>query len=97
MCVSAAADIRGRQLEYSIGGLQGQGYCVERLRLSLYNVEAVEIFFMLMHDDFLLLFPGPSKDYAYLTVFRLSLCNQSQGSASLFFSLLLDTRLPYNE
>ena len=32
-----------------------QGYCVERL--SLLNVEVVEIFFMLMHDDFLLLFP----------------------------------------
>ena len=48
-------DIRARQLERSIGGLLGQGYCVERL--SLLNVEAVEIFFMLMRDDFLLLFP----------------------------------------
>ena len=44
-------DIRARQLERSIGGLQSQGYCVERL--SLLNVEAVEIFFMLMRDDFL--------------------------------------------
>ena len=43
-------DIQARQLECSIGGLQGQGYCVERL--SLLNVEAVEIFFMLMPDDF---------------------------------------------
>ena len=43
-------DIRARQLERSIRGLQGQGYCVERL--SLLNVEAVEIFFMLMPDDF---------------------------------------------
>ena len=34
---------------------EGQGYCVEWL--SLLNVEAVEIFFMLMRDDFLLLFP----------------------------------------
>ena len=39
-------DIRARQLEHSIGGLQDQGYCVERL--SLLNVEAVEIFF---HGD----------------------------------------------
>ena len=43
------------QLECSIGGLQGDGYCVERL--SLLNIEAAEIFFMLMRDDFLLLFP----------------------------------------
>ena len=48
-------DIRARQLKRSIGALQSQGYCVERL--SLLNVEAVEIFFMLMRDDFLLLFP----------------------------------------
>ena len=50
-------DIRARQLERSVGGLQSQrlGYCVERL--SLLNVEAVEIFFMLMRDNFLLLFP----------------------------------------
>ena len=48
-------DIRARQLEHSIGDLQGQGYCVERL--SLLNVEAVEIFYLLMHDDFILLFP----------------------------------------
>ena len=48
-------DIRARQLECSIGGLQSQGYCVERL--SLLNIEAVEIFFMLTRDDFLLLFP----------------------------------------
>ena len=27
-------DIRARQLERSIGGLQGQGYCVERLSLE---------------------------------------------------------------
>ena len=39
-------DIRARQLEHSIGGLQDQGYCVEWL--SLLNVEAVEIFF---HGD----------------------------------------------
>ena len=32
-------DVRARQLECSIGGLQGQGYCVQRL--SLLNVEAV--------------------------------------------------------
>ena len=35
-------DIRARQLEHSSGGLQGQGYCVEKL--SLLNIEAVEIF-----------------------------------------------------
>ena len=35
-------NIRARQLEGSIGGLLGQGYCVERL--SLLNIEAVEIF-----------------------------------------------------
>ena len=45
-------DIRARQLERSIGG---QDYCVERL--SLLNVDGVEIFFMLMRDDFILLFP----------------------------------------
>ena len=38
MCVSAATF----GLERSIGGLQGQGYCEERL--SLLNVEVVEIF-----------------------------------------------------
>ena len=48
-------DIRARQLDRSIGGLQGQGYCVERL--SLLNVEAVKIFFMLMCDNFHLLLP----------------------------------------
>jgi len=53
--VCFGGDIRARQLERSIGGLQGQDYCVERL--SLLNVEAVEIFFMLMCDNFLLLFP----------------------------------------
>ena len=53
MCFSG--DIRARKLERSIGGLLGQGYCVERL--SLLNVEAVEIFFMLMCDKFFLLFP----------------------------------------
>ena len=40
--VYLGSDIRTRQLERSIGGLQGQGYCVERL--SLLNVEAVEFF-----------------------------------------------------
>ena len=48
-------DIRARQLERSIRCLQGQGYCVEKL--SLLNVEAVDIFYMLMRDDLLLLFP----------------------------------------
>ena len=48
-------DFRARQLECSIGSLLGQGYCVERL--SLHNVESVEIFFILMRDDFILLFP----------------------------------------
>ena len=48
-------DIRARRLERSIGGLQGQGYCVEKL--SLLNVEAVDIFYMLMRDDLLFLFP----------------------------------------
>ena len=50
-------DIRARQLEHSVGGLLGQGYCVERL--SLLKVETVEIhkFFMLMRDNFILLFP----------------------------------------
>ena len=48
-------NIRARQLERSIGGLLGQGYCVERL--SLLKVETVEIFFMLMSDNFILLFP----------------------------------------
>ena len=52
-------NFRARQLERSNGGLQGQGYCVERL--SLLNIEAIEIFFMLMHDDFLLLFPKRSE------------------------------------
>ena len=51
MCFGGS--IWARQLERSIGGLQGQGYCVERL--SLLNVEVVEIF--LMRDDFRLLFP----------------------------------------
>ena len=37
--VCFGGDIQARQLERSIGG---QGYCVERL--SLLNVEAVEIF-----------------------------------------------------
>ena len=50
-------DIRARQLEHSVGGLLGQGYCVERL--SLLKVETVEThkFFMLMRDNFILLFP----------------------------------------
>ena len=52
MCFSG--DIQARELERSIGGLQSQGYCLERL--SLLNIEAVEIFFMLMRDNFLLLF-----------------------------------------
>ena len=47
-------DVRARQLERSVGGLQSQGYCVERL--SVLNVEAVEIFFMLMRENLLLLF-----------------------------------------
>jgi len=53
--VCFGGDIQARQLERGIGGLQGQGYFVERL--SLLNVEGVEIFVMLMCDDFLLLFP----------------------------------------
>jgi len=40
--VCFGGDIRARQLERSNGGLQGKGYCVERLRLL--NIEAVEIF-----------------------------------------------------
>ena len=52
MCFGS--DIQARELERSIGGLQSQGYCLERL--SLLNIEAVEIFFMLMRDNFLLLF-----------------------------------------
>ena len=52
MCFSG--DIQARELERSIGGLQSQGYCLERL--SLLNIEAVETFFMLMRDNFLLLF-----------------------------------------
>ena len=40
--VCFGGDILARQLEHTIGGLQGQGYCVEKL--SLPNVEAVEIF-----------------------------------------------------
>ena len=47
-------DIRARQLKRSIGALQSQGYCVERL--SLLN-RGDRYFFMLMRDDFLLLFP----------------------------------------
>ena len=50
-------DVRARPLERSIAGLQGQRYCVERLNLHI-NVEAVEILFKLMRDNFLLLFPG---------------------------------------
>ena len=46
-------NIWARQLEHSIGGLQSQGYCVERLSLLLIYVEAVEIFFMLMRDNVL--------------------------------------------
>jgi len=53
--VCFGGDIQVRHLERNIGGLLGQGNCVERL--SLLNVEAVEIFFMLMRDDFILLFP----------------------------------------
>jgi len=55
--VCFGGDIRARQLEHSVGGLLGQGYCVERL--SLLKVETVEIhkFFMLMRDNFILLFP----------------------------------------
>ena len=69
-------DIRARQLERIIGGLQGQGYCVERL--NLLNVEAVENFF---HADavrlpFAISKDASSKDYVCLTVFRLSLCIQ---------------------
>ena len=52
-------DIWARQLERSIGGLQGQGYCVERL--SLLNVEAVEIFFMLIAQFY----------YGYLVIAHL--------------------------
>ena len=53
MCFDGS--IGARKFERSIGGLQGQGYCVDRL--SLLNVEVVEIFFMLMRNDFFLLFP----------------------------------------
>ena len=54
MRISAATFGLG-SLSIALGGLQSQGYCVERL--SLLNIEAVEIFFMLMRDNFLLLFP----------------------------------------
>ena len=71
-------DIRARQLEHSVGGLLGQGYCVERL--SLLKVETVEThkFFMLMRDNlhFAISKKASSMDYVYLTVFRLSLCIQ---------------------
>ena len=53
MCVLAVTFGLG-SLSIALGGLQSQGYCVERL--SLLNIEVVEIFFMLMRDDFLLLF-----------------------------------------
>ena len=53
--VCFGGDIRARQFKRSIGGLLGQGCCVERL--SLHNIEAIEIFFMLICDDFILLFP----------------------------------------
>ena len=56
-------DIRAKQLEHSIGGLQGQGYCVERL--SLLSVEAVEIFFMLMRDFLLLFLKRPQVRTVY--------------------------------
>ena len=39
-------DIRARQLERSIGGLQSQGYCVNFAEFTLIYVEAVEIFFI---------------------------------------------------
>ena len=55
-------DILARQLERSIGSLQGQDNCAERL--SLLNVEAVEIFFMLMRDDFLSKRPQVRTMYA---------------------------------
>ena len=55
--VCFGVDVRARPLERSIGGLRGESYCVERLSLHI-NVEAVEILFMLMCDNFLLLFPG---------------------------------------
>ena len=44
MCFGS--NIRARRLERSIRGLQGQGYCVEWLRLL--NVEAIDIF---LHAD----------------------------------------------
>ena len=55
MCVSAATFGLDSLNVALHGGLLGQGYCVERL--SLLKVETVEIFFMLLSDDFILLFP----------------------------------------
>ena len=74
-------DIWARQLECSSEGLEGQGYyCVERL--SLLNVEAVEIFFMLMRDDFLLLFPRmPQVRAMYACLYSdLACVSNSQSS-----------------
>ena len=70
--------IRARQLEHSIGSLQSQGYCVERL------VEAVEIFFMLMRDNFLLLFPRRPQVrttfYAFVQLTLIACVSNSQSS-----------------
>ena len=51
MCVSVAT--------FGLGSLSValEVYRARAERLSLLNIEVVEIFFMLTHDDFLLLFP----------------------------------------
>jgi len=63
--VCFGGDIRARQLERSIGGLQSQVYCVERL--SLLNVEAIEIFHAgALQPPFTISKEASSKDYVCL-------------------------------
>ena len=56
MCVSAATFGLG-SLSVALEVYRARVFCVAIERLSLLNVEVVEIFSMLMHDNFLLLFP----------------------------------------
>ena len=69
-------DIRARKLERSIGGLQSQGYCVERL--SLLKRRGGRDFFMLMRDKFLK--EASSKDYVCLCSVDLACVSNSQSS-----------------
>ena len=85
-------DIRARQLERSIGGLQGQGYCVESLSL----IRGGRDFFMLMRDDFLLLFPKRTQGLC-MPVFRLACVSNSQSSYVVAEKLLHCVVLLYDK